>query len=76
MIPKNKVTAAMLAFFLGSVGAHKLYLGKTGGFIWFVILLMMSMSIGFPITTILGVIQGAKLLNMTDQTFDKMYNKG
>lgn len=76
MIPKNKVTAAMLAFFLGSVGAHKLYLGKTGGFIWFVILLMMSMSIGFPITTILGVIHGAKLLNMTDQTFDKMYNKG
>ncbi len=76
MIPKNKVTAAMLAFFLGSIGAHKLYLGKIGGFIGIIILLMVSINIGFPITVILGVIQGLKLLNMTEQTFDKMYNKG
>jgi TM2 domain-containing membrane protein YozV len=76
MIPKNKVTAAMLAFFLGAIGAHKLYLGKTGGFVWFMILLMISISIGIPITFILGVIQGVKLINMTDQSFDKMYNKG
>jgi TM2 domain-containing membrane protein YozV len=76
MIPKNKVTAAMLAFFLGAVGAHKLYLGKTGGFVWFMILLMISINVGLPITAILGVIQGVKLINMTDQSFDKMYNKG
>jgi TM2 domain-containing membrane protein YozV len=76
MIPKSKVTAAMLAFFLGAVGAHKLYLGKTGGFVWFMILLMLSISIGIPITLILGVIHGVKLINMTDQAFDKMYNKG
>lgn len=27
---KNKVVAALLAFFLGGFGAHKFYLGKTG----------------------------------------------
>jgi len=30
---KNKVTAAMLAFFTGFIGGHKLYLNKIGGFI-------------------------------------------
>lgn len=27
---KNRVTAALLAFFLGGLGAHKFYLGDTG----------------------------------------------
>lgn len=27
---KNRITAALLAFFLGGIGAHKFYLGKTG----------------------------------------------
>ncbi|MBK7010695.1 MAG: TM2 domain-containing protein [Saprospiraceae bacterium] len=37
MRPKNRITAAFLAFFTGIVGGHKLYLGDTGGFIflWF-----------------------------------------
>ncbi len=27
---KNKIAAALLAFFLGAIGIHKFYLGKTG----------------------------------------------
>lgn len=27
---KNKIVAALLAFFLGAIGIHKFYLGKTG----------------------------------------------
>lgn len=27
---KNKITAALLAFFLGGIGAHKFYLGRIG----------------------------------------------
>lgn len=76
MAPKNKVTAAMLAFFTGFMGGHKLYLGKTGGFIGFMILLIVSMNVGFPISLIAGVIQGIKLLNMSEQDFDRMYNRG
>lgn len=34
---KNRVTAALLAFFLGGLGAHKFYLGKTGmGFLYLI----------------------------------------
>jgi TM2 domain-containing membrane protein YozV len=76
MAPKNKVTAAMLAFFTGFVGGHKLYLGKTGGFIGFMILFIVSMSIGIPISLIAGVVQGIKLLNMSEQDFDRNYNRG
>lgn len=76
MAPKNKVTAAMLAFFTGFMGGHKLYLGKTGGFIGFMILLIVSMNVGFPISLIAGVMQGIKLLNMSEQDFDRIYNRG
>jgi TM2 domain-containing membrane protein YozV len=30
VITKSKVTAALLALFLGGIGAHKFYLGKVG----------------------------------------------
>jgi len=76
MSPRNRVTAAMLAFFTGIVGGHKLYLEQTGGFIGFMILLMVSLSVGIPITLIAGVMQGVKLLQMSDQEFDKRYNRG
>ncbi|AZV07683.1 MULTISPECIES: TM2 domain-containing protein [Enterobacter] len=34
---KNKLTAALLAFFLGGLGAHKFYLGKIGqGFLYLI----------------------------------------
>lgn len=33
----DRVTAALLAFFLGSIGAHKFYLGKTKQGILFIV---------------------------------------
>ena len=76
MQPKNRITAAMLAFFTGFMGGHKIYLGQTGGFIGFMVLLMVSFNIGLPISLIAGVMNGIKLLNMSDQEFDKRYNRG
>ena len=33
--PKSKVTAALLCFFLGSLGVHRFYVGKVGtGILW------------------------------------------
>ena len=66
----------MLAFFTGFIGGHKLYLGRVGGFIGFFFLFMLSMMIGFPLSMIIGVIQGIKMLKMSDQEFDKKYNRG
>ena len=76
MQPKSRITAAMMAFFTGVVGGHKLYLGSTGGFIGFMVLLFVSISVNFPISFIAGVMQGLKFLRMTDQEFDRKYNRG
>lgn len=66
----------MLAFFTGFIGGHKLYMGRIGGFIGFMILFVVSLNIGIPISLIAGVMQGIKMLNMSDQEFDKKYNRG
>jgi TM2 domain-containing membrane protein YozV len=76
MAPKNKVTAAVLAFFTGFIGGHKLYLGSIGGFIGLMILFTISLMVNFPISLIVGLIQGIKLINMPEQEFDRRYNKG
>ena len=76
MTPKNKLTAAMLAFFTGFMGGHKLYLGRTGGFIGFMILLIVSINVGIPISLIAGLMEGIKLLKMSEQDFDRKYNRG
>lgn len=76
MAPRNRMTAAIMALLTGFIGGHKLYLGQTGGFIGFLILFMVSLSVGFPISLIASVMQGVKLLQMTDQEFDRRFNRG
>ncbi|MCO6463072.1 MAG: NINE protein [Saprospiraceae bacterium] len=71
---RNKYIAAIIAFFAGSVGLHQLYLGKLGAFIWFMILFVASLSINFPITTIIAFFQGLKFLMMSEKVFDYKYN--
>ena len=62
MQPKNKITAAMLAFFTGFVGGHKLYLGKTGGFIGLMVPHLVRMLVGadnrkvLPVSALLGAL--------------------
>ena len=77
MTQKNRITAAILALFTGMFGGHKLYLRDTGGFMMFVFLLMFTINIfGMPITALLGIFDAFRLFSMTDEQFDKMYNKG
>jgi TM2 domain-containing membrane protein YozV len=73
---KNRVTAALLAIFLGSFGAHKFYLGMTGTGFLFLFMFFAFASLRFPITFILGIIEGFGLLNMSDEHFDRRYNQG
>lgn len=73
---KNKVTAAMLAFFTGFIGGHKLYLNKIGGLLVLSFCFGSQMRINFPLSVIIGVIQGVKLLKMSDMEFDKKFNRG
>lgn len=58
---KSKVVAALLAFFLGIFGAHRIYLGKSGSGFTFLILSIVSIFlsgfiIGFFILGILSII--------------------
>lgn len=64
---KEKNLAAVLAFFGGSVGLHRFYLGQIGLGILYLII--------SPIALVLGVIDAIVLLSMDQQTFDAKYNK-
>jgi TM2 domain-containing membrane protein YozV len=74
---KNRWFAALMAVFFGFVGVHKLYLGKIGGFILYLFLFFMSVSIFFmPLTFIFGLIDSFKIMSMSDEEFDEKYNYG
>lgn len=64
----------MMAFFGGSFGLHKFYLGDIGGGIFFIILMAVTSAI-FPITAILGFIEGLRLLTMSNDQFERRYNR-
>ncbi len=77
MASKSRITAAILAIFTGVIGGHKLYLKDTGGFMMFIFLFMISINIfGAPLTALLGVFEAFRLFSMTDEQFDKRYNRG
>lgn len=70
---KNKFVAALLAFFLGSFGAHKFYLRDPGAGVFYILLFAMT-SRFMPISAILGFIDGLRYLMMSPEEFDKKFN--
>ncbi len=66
---KRRITAAVLAILLGSFGAHKFYLKK---YVWGIVYLLMCQ---IYVSAILGIIEGILLLRMSDEEFDKKYNR-
>ena len=73
---KNKNTAALFALFLGAFGVHKFYLRDPGSGIFYIMLTIFSSSLGFPLGTILGVIDAFAMFTMSEERFDKKYNSG
>ncbi|HMQ08776.1 MAG TPA: NINE protein [Saprospiraceae bacterium] len=71
---KNKILAGILAFFLGGFGIHKFYLGKTGSGIFYLIIFFMT-SRFFPVSFILGWIDAVRLITMSEEAFNRKYNK-
>lgn len=66
---KDKNVAAVLAFFLGTFGIHRFYLGQ----IWIGILHCIFMATTIP--TIVGFIDAMVLLSMDQERFDEKYNR-
>lgn len=65
---KSKSTAAILAFFLGGIGAHKFYLGQT---VWGLLYLFFFWTF---IPTLVAFIEFFVLLLMDQQSFDARFN--
>jgi TM2 domain-containing membrane protein YozV len=71
---KNRVTAILLAVFLGGWGAHKFYLRDAGTGIFYLMLTILSASFRWPIGYVLGWIDAFRLITMSEEQFDKKYN--
>nr|WP_315224629.1 NINE protein [uncultured Flavobacterium sp.] len=67
---KSKLTAAILAFFLGGFGIHKFYLGQSSQGILYLLFFWTL------IPSILAFFQFFGLLFMSDYTFNRKYNNG
>lgn len=64
---KSKLAAVLFAFFLGSFGFHKFYLGQIGMGVLYLILCWTF------IPGVLGIIEGILLLIMSDDDFVRKY---
>lgn len=67
--PKSKVTAALLALFLGGIGIHKFYLGRAG---WGVVYLLLFWTF---IPAIVAFVEAIVYLTMSDEAFYDKYSK-
>lgn len=65
---KNKIVAAILAFFLGGLGIHKFYLNKSGQGILYLLFCWTF------IPSIIAFVEFFILIFMDDKTFDAKYN--
>ncbi|WP_269936384.1 TM2 domain-containing protein [Serratia liquefaciens] len=68
MAHKDKIIAAVIAFFLGGFGIHKFYLRQNG---WGIVYLILCWTF---IPAIVGFIEGIWYLLMSEQKFDAKYN--
>ena len=66
---RNKVTAALLALFLGSIGVHKFYLGQNFAGIMYLLFFWT----GLP--AIIAFFEFLGLILMSDRVFDAQYNQ-
>ncbi len=65
---KSKMTAGLLAFFVGGLGVHKFYLGENGiGVVY-----LLFCWTGIP--AIIAFIEAIILLTMSDEDFNAKYN--
>ncbi|MEM9548339.1 MAG: NINE protein [Bacteroidota bacterium] len=73
--PRSRVTAGILSIILGAFGVQKFYLRQYGYGIIMILALIFSSAAVMPLLFIWGIIEGASLLNMSDQEFNVKYNR-
>jgi TM2 domain-containing membrane protein YozV len=73
--PRSRVTAGIFALLLGSFGVQKFYLRQNGIGVLMILALIFTGMGALPFLFIWGIIEGALLLKMSDQEFDRKYNR-
>ena len=72
---KSRQTAAFLALFLGAFGVHRYYLGQAGLGIFYFFSNFLMPFFRLPFGFILGIIDALAFFFMSDEEFDRRYNK-
>jgi TM2 domain-containing membrane protein YozV len=75
---KDKITAALLAFFLGGLGIHKFYLNRPGAGITMLLCSVIGWILIFPllIVCLIAFIEFIIYLTLSDEDFEKRYAPG
>ncbi|MBB6254514.1 TM2 domain-containing protein [Nitrospirillum iridis] len=76
---KNKLVACLLAFFLGTFGIHKFYLGyNAAGLIMLLVFLFGFIALGIPSVVIglIALIEGILYIVKSDEEFEAVYVRG
>ncbi|MEA1672507.1 TM2 domain-containing protein [Nitrospirillum sp. BR 11163] len=76
---KNKLVACLLAFFLGTFGIHKFYLGyTTAGIIMLLVFLFGFILLGIPsvIIGLIAFIEAILYIVKSDEEFEAVYVRG
>lgn len=73
--PRSRITAGILSMILGTFGVQKFYLRQNGIGILMILSIIFSGAVAMPFLFVWGIIEGAMLLNMSDQEFDRKYNR-
>ncbi len=73
---KNKLTAGLLAIFLGAYGAQHFYLGNKDKGIKYLLISLLTCGVGAVIISVISLIEGIKILSMSDDEFNNTFNGG
>lgn len=72
----NKIPAGVCGILLGALGIHKFILGYTGPGLILLLVTLVSCGVAWPVTSIIGLIEGIIYLCKSDEEFVRIYVDG